>query len=186
MSLQNTLRQLGEFTIIGRGARGANRDGIAVPIFGAQFAEVEVNTITGEVKVQRLVAVHDVGRIMNPAVANGQVAGGVIQGVGYALTEERIIDRATGIILNPNLEDYALPTALDVPAIDSNFIDDSDNEANNTGAKGLGEPPIIPTAPAIANAIAQAIGVRFLSLPITRAKIVEALQTTGIAGGVYP
>jgi CO/xanthine dehydrogenase Mo-binding subunit len=123
---------------------------------------------------------------MNPAVANGQVAGGVIQGVGYALTEERIIDRATGIILNPNLEDYALPTALDVPAIDSNFIDDSDNEANNTGAKGLGEPPIIPTAPAIANAIAQAIGVRFLSLPITRAKIVEALQTTGIAGGVYP
>jgi xanthine dehydrogenase YagR molybdenum-binding subunit len=186
MSLQNTLRQLGEFTIIGRGARGPNPDGIAVPTFGAQFAEVEVNTITGEVKVQRLVAVHDVGRIMNPAVANGQVAGGVIQGVGYALTEERIIDRATGIILNPNLEDYALPTALDVPAIDSNFIDDSDNEANNTGAKGLGEPPIIPTAPAIANAIAQAIGVRFLSLPITRAKIVEALQTTGIAGGVYP
>jgi CO/xanthine dehydrogenase Mo-binding subunit len=123
---------------------------------------------------------------MNPAVANGQVAGGVIQGVGYALTEERIIDRATGIILNPNLEDYALPTALDVPAIDSNFIGDSDNEANNTGAKGVGEPPIIPTAPAIANAIAQAIGVRFLSLPITRAKIVEALQTTGIAGGVYP
>jgi xanthine dehydrogenase YagR molybdenum-binding subunit len=186
ISLQNTLRQLGEFTIIGRGARGANRDGIAVPTFGAQFAEVEVNTITGEVKVQRLVAVHDVGRIMNPVVAKGQVAGAVIQGVGYALTEERIIDRSTGIVLNPNLEDYFLPTSLDIPAIDSNFIDESDIDANILGAKGIGEPPIIPTAPAIANAIAQAIGVRFLSLPITRAKIVEALQTTGIAGGVYP
>ena len=179
MSLQNTLRQLGEFTIIGRGARGANRDGTAVPTFGAQFAEVEVNTITGEVKIQRVVAVHDVGRIMNPILADGQVAGAVIQGVGYALTEERIIDRATGIILNPNLEDYVLPTALDVPSIDSNFIDDSDTDANILGAKGLGEPPIIPTAPAIANAITQAIGIRFLSLPITRAKIVEALQKTG-------
>src|SRR5271157_5698635 len=120
---------------------------MAVPTFGAQFAEVEVNTITGEVKVQRLVAVHDVGRIMNPIGADGQVAGAVIQGIGYALTEERVIDQATGIILNPNLEDYVLPTALDIPSIDSNFIDDSDNNANNTGAKGLGEPPIIPTAP---------------------------------------
>jgi len=186
MSLQNTIRQLGEFTIIGRGARGANRYGTAVTTFGAQFAEVEVNTITGEVKVQRLVAVHDVGRIMNPIGADGQVAGAVIQGIGYALTEERVIDHATGIILNPNLEDYVLPTALDVPSIDSSFIDDSDIDANGIGAKGLGEPPIIPTAPAIANAIAEAIGIRFLSLPITRAKIIEALQKTGSADGVYP
>jgi CO/xanthine dehydrogenase Mo-binding subunit len=123
---------------------------------------------------------------MNPIGADGQVAGAVIQGIGYALTEERVIDHATGIILNPNLEDYVLPTALDVPSIDSSFIDDSDIDANGIGAKGLGEPPIIPTAPAIANAIAEAIGIRFLSLPITRAKIIEALQKTGSADGVYP
>ena len=171
-SLQNMFKQLGEFTIIGRGARSANSSEMAVHTFGAQFAEVEVDIITGEVKVQRLVAVHDIGRVMNPIGATGQVEGGVIQGIGYTLTEERVIDSTSGIVLNPNLEDYVLPSALDVTDIDCDFIDDPDIIANNLGVKGLGEPPIIPTAPAIANAITQAIGIRFLSLPITRGKIV--------------
>ena len=184
-SLQNMFKQLGEFTIIGRGARSANSSEMAVRTFGAQFAEVEVNIITGEVKVLRLVAVHDIGRVMNPIGATGQVEGGVIQGIGYTLTEERVIDSTSGIVLNPNLEDYVLPCALDVTDIDCDFIDDPDIIANNLGVKGLGEPPIIPTAPAIANAITQAIGIRFLSLPITRDKIIEALQKKGTTFGVH-
>jgi xanthine dehydrogenase YagR molybdenum-binding subunit len=184
-SLQNMFKQLGEFTIIGRGARSTNSSEMAVHTFGAQFAEVEVDIITGEVKVQRLVAVHDIGRVMNPIGATGQVEGGVIQGIGYTLTEKRVIDSTSGIVLNPNLEDYVLPSALDVTDIDCDFIDDPDIIANNLGVKGVGEPPIIPTAPAIANAITQAIGIRFLSLPITRDKIIEALQKKGTTFGVY-
>jgi CO/xanthine dehydrogenase Mo-binding subunit len=186
MSFLDTLHQLGDFTIIGRGARSGNNSQMAVNTFGAQFAEVEVNIITGEVQVLKLVAVHDVGRVMNPIGAAGQVAGGVIQGIGYALMEERIIDIATGIVLNPNIEDYMMPTALDFNDIECDFINEPDAIANNLGVKGLGEPPVIPTAPAIANAITNAIGIRFLSLPITRGKIVDALQKEGNGDGLYP
>jgi len=185
-SINDVLGQIGNFTILGKGARGPNNPELAVRTFGAQFAEVEVNTLTGEVNVLRLITVHDCGRIINHLGASNQGEGAIIQGIGYALTEERITDKATGIILNTNLEDYMVPTALDFGDIDCAFINDPDVIANNLGVKGIGESALIPTAPAIANAIAQAIGIRFLSLPITRAKIVEALQKTGNAGGVFP
>jgi xanthine dehydrogenase YagR molybdenum-binding subunit len=98
--------------------------------------------------------------------------------LGYALTEGLIVDPLTGVPLNPNLEEYLLPTIADVPAVDSRLLDEIDPLANSVGVKGLGEPPIIPAAPAIANAIADAIGVRIRDLPITRAKILEALAQT--------
>ena len=156
-----------------------NPDGFVMRTFGAQFAEVEVDVATGEARVLRVVSAHDFGRVVNPLGAASQVEGGVVQGVGYALTEERVIDEASGIVLNPNLEDYKVPSALDVPRIEFVAIDRPDERANAVGAKGLGEPPLIPTAPAIANAIARAIGVRFLELPITRDRILDALAKQG-------
>jgi CO/xanthine dehydrogenase Mo-binding subunit len=177
-STSELFEQLGEFTILGKGARGPNRADSALRTFGAQFADVEVNTLTGKVTVNKLITVHDVGRVMNHLGASNQVEGAVIQGIGYALTEERVIDPASGIVLNPSLEDYMVPTALDFNEIGFDFIDEPDLIANNLGAKGLGEPALIPTAPAIANAITNATGIRFLSLPITRDKILNALYTT--------
>ena len=167
---------IGPFTILGKGGRGPNEPCVAVRTFGAQFAEVEVDTATGEVTVLRMVTVHDIGRVVNPQGAANQAEGAIVQGIGYGLTEQRIIDLQTGIVLNPNLEDYLVPTALDVPAIEHAFVGDPDQHANNLGAKGIGEPALIPTAPAIANAIARALGIRFLSIPITRSKILDAIR----------
>ena len=169
--------EIGVLTILGKGAREPNHEDVELRTFGAQFANVEVNTRTGEVKVLKMVTVHDFGRVVNPLNAIGIVEGAAIQGIGYALTEERIIDRSSGVVLNANMEDYLLPTALDFQEIDYSFINQPDNLANSLGAKGLGEPALIPTAPAIANAIQQAIGVRFTTLPVSRDKILE-----GIAG----
>ncbi len=174
--VKDVFGEFGQFTILGRGARGENPPDLAVRTFGAQFAEVEVNTLTGEVSVLRMVTVTDNGRVMNELGASSQVTGAVVQGIGYALTEARVIDGASGVVLNPNLEDYLVPTALDFEEIGYDFINEPDALANHLGAKGLGEPALIPTAPAIANAIARATGVRFLSLPITRGKVIEALQ----------
>ena len=184
--LKDLFGKLGRFTLLGKGARGPNPVNLALRTFGAQFAEVEVDTLTGEVRILHLVTVHDVGRVMNKLGASNQVEGAVIQGIGYALTEERVIDPGTGIVLNANMEDYLLPTALDFTDIGYDFIDEPDESANNLGMKGLGEPAMIPTAPAIANAIAHATGIRFLSLPITREKIIEALEKLGDSGGAFP
>lgn len=159
--------QLGEVTIIGRGSRGPNPDNRQISSFGAQFAEVEVDVETGIVRVLRIVAVHDSGRIINPLLAESQLEGGIIQGVGYALFEERVLDRRLGLPVNPTLHDYKIPTIRDIPAIDSVCLDGADGEANHTGAKGLAEPPIIPTAPAIANAVADALGVEISRIPLT-------------------
>ncbi len=174
--IRDILGKLGDFMIIGKGARGPNPQQYNVNTFGAQFAEVEVDTETGEVTVNKIIAVHDSGRLINPLIISSQIEGGVIQGLGFALTEERVTDRAHGIVLNPNLEDYKIPTALDVPEIEHTMIDRADPYANNLGVKGVGEPPIIPTAAAIANAVYDAIGVRIRELPITRDKILKALE----------
>ena len=127
-------------------------------------------------RVVKIVAVHQVGRIVNPLNARSQVEGAVLQGLGYALTEGRILDLPSGHVLNANLEDYHLPTVKDAPEIVAAFIEDPDLKANNLGGIGLGEPPIIPTAPAIANAIANACGARVRTLPITPARVLEALR----------
>ncbi len=174
--LAEVLGQVKDFTVIGKGSRFPNPEGVSLKTFGAHFAQVEVDTRTGEVFVEHVVAVHDIGRVINPLLARSQVEGGVIQGLGFVLSEERVVDRPTGRVVNGNLEGYKVPTVRDVPKITVRFIDEADPKANNIGAKGLGEPPIIPLPAAIANAVANAIGVRVRTAPITRQRVLEALN----------
>jgi xanthine dehydrogenase YagR molybdenum-binding subunit len=161
--------------IQGRGSRGPNPPGKTVHTFGAQAAEVEVDVETGEVTVLRVVAAHDCGRVVNPLMVESQVVGAVTQGLGFALTEERLVDEGRGFVVNANLEEYKIPTVFDIPDIQTVILDMPDPEANPTGAKGIGEPPLIPTAPAIANAIRDAIGVRICQAPLNRSRILKAL-----------
>ena len=142
--------------------------------FGAHFAEVEVDTVTGNVRVLRYVAAHDSGRILNPNMAVNQVEGGVSQMLGFTLSEEMLTDARNGITLNPSFLEHKSPTMLDYPRIDVIFADVVD-PVGPFGAKALGEPPSIGVAPAIANAIYDAIGVRAHDLPITPDVILNAL-----------
>lgn len=144
--------------------------------FGAHFAEVEVDTETGQIKVLRVVAVHDSARILNTKTAESQVIGGVTQGVSTALFEQRIMDDATGNMINRNLRDYKIATSMDIPEIVPIFVDIVDPRINNLGAKGLGEPPRIPISAAIANAVYNAIGVHIREIPMTPDKVLEALK----------
>jgi CO/xanthine dehydrogenase Mo-binding subunit len=176
--LQGVRRQR---VVVGVGYRGPNPEGKVVCPFAAQFCEVEVNTRTGEVRVLRFVAAHESGRVLNRLTFDNQVFGGITMGIGYALTEQRVLDRGqTGKMVNVNLHDYKIPTALDAPAdMSSLAIDLHDTECNTTGAKGLGEPVTIPTAAAVANAIYDAIGVRITDGPITADRILMALEAQG-------
>ncbi|MBM3906461.1 MAG: xanthine dehydrogenase family protein [Gemmatimonadetes bacterium] len=174
LAFSDLCRRLGNVQIVGHGSRGPNPE-LAIVTVGAQFAEVEVDTETGVVRVLRIVAVHDAGRIINPALADSQLHGGIIQGVGYALFEERHMDRARGVPLNANLHDYKVPTMADVPVIDALFLGGADPAANHVGARGIAEPPIIPTAPAIAAAVADALGVEVCALPLTPWRVLGAL-----------
>jgi xanthine dehydrogenase molybdenum-binding subunit len=142
--------------------------------FGSQGAEVEVDTETGEVKIIRMVAAHDVGKVLNPPGLKGQIYGALAQGVGYALYEELKSDE--GMIQNPDFRDYKIPRTheMDFP-IDLEFIETNDN-FGPFGAKGVAEPGLVPTAPAIANAIYNAVGVRIRNLPITPEKVLAALK----------
>jgi len=144
--------------------------------FGVQVAEVAVDVETGEVTVDRIAAIHDVGRVINPLGASSQVEGGIIQGIGHTLSEERIVDPATGSILTRTLDSYRMPTIADVPEIVTDLVDVPDPHLTNLGSKGLGEPPIVPTAAAIANAIRDATGAEIRSLPITREEMLQALH----------
>jgi xanthine dehydrogenase YagR molybdenum-binding subunit len=141
---------------------------------GAQFAEVEVDVETGVVRVLKVVAVHDCGRVVNRLTAESQVVGGVIGGIAFALHEERILDPHTGHMVNPNLEFYKIAGSLDMPEIIPIMFDVS-NGHNNVGLRGLGEPTIIPTAAAIANAIHNATGARVRDLPMTPDRVLQAL-----------
>jgi CO/xanthine dehydrogenase Mo-binding subunit len=163
--------------LIGVGYRGPNPPGRAINPWAAQFCEVEVNTRTGEVKILRFLAAQASGRVMNRLTFDNQTIGGITFGVGLAMTEARVLDVGqTGKLLTHNWHDYKLPTALDVPAeITTVPIDKPDNEANSTGARGLGEPVTIPTAAAIANAIYDAIGVRVTTTPATPIAIMQLL-----------
>ncbi len=164
-------------SITGVGYRAPNPEGKVVNPFAAQFCEVEVNTLTGELKVLRFVAAHDSGRVMNRLTYQNQVFGGITMGIGFGMTEERVLDvDQTGKMVNINWHDYKIPTALDVPAdMTCVPIDRPDDEANTTGAKGIGEPATIPTAPAVANAITHAVGVRVTGTPATPARVVQLL-----------
>ncbi len=167
--------KLGNATIDGSGSRGPNPDGFVVHTFGCQIAQVAVDPGLGEVRVERIVAVHDVGRIVNPLTASSQVEGGVLQGMAFALTEEVVVDPTTGIPVTGHLDDYKIPTIADVPEIVIDYPHVADQNLPNTGTKGLGEPPIVPTAAAIANAFAHATGRRAAALPLTRARVLETL-----------
>lgn len=166
--------KLGDLMIIGQGMRGPNPDETALFAFGAQFAEVEVDVETGVVRVVRFVAAHDSGRIINPKLAQSQLEGGILQGIGFALFEERVLDERLGLPLNPTMHDYKVPTMADVPAIDAFFVGGADTVANHTGAKGVAEPPIIGVAPAIANAVADALDVEVSELPLTPWRLLAA------------
>jgi xanthine dehydrogenase YagR molybdenum-binding subunit len=170
--------------VVGVGYRGPNPEGKAVCPFAAQFCEVEVNTRTGEVRVLRFLGAHDSGRVMNRLTYDNQVYGGIVMGIGFGLTEQRILDRGqTGKMVNLSWHDYKIPTALDVPAaMESLPIDPGDTECNTTGSKGLGEPVTIPTAAAIANAVYDATGVRFTDTPITPARVLEKLAAKKKSG----
>jgi CO/xanthine dehydrogenase Mo-binding subunit len=162
--------------ILGKGARGPNPAGMRVLTFGVQVAEVAVDVETGEVVVERIYAVHDVGRVINPLGAQSQIEGGIIQAMGHTFSESRLDDPHTGTVLTRTLDAYKLPTIADVPEIVCELVDRPDEQLTNLGSKGLGEPPIIPTAAAIANAIRDATGAEVTSLPITREEILRALR----------
>jgi xanthine dehydrogenase YagR molybdenum-binding subunit len=162
--------------ILGKGARGPNPTGMQVLTFGVQVAEVAVDVETGEVWVERIAAIHDVGRVINPLGASSQVEGGIIQGIGHTLSEQRLHDPATGRLLTTTLDAYKLPTIADVPEIVSELLDVPDEHLTNLGSKGLGEPPIIPVAAAIANAIRDATGADVRELPISREEMLRALH----------
>ena len=142
--------------------------------YGTQGAEVEVDTETGEVKILRMVAAHDVGKVLNPQALKGQMYGALAQGIGYALYEK--LQSQQGKILNPNFRDYKIPRVHEMSfPIDLDFIETHDSYGP-FGAKGVAEPGMVPTAPAIANAIYDAIGVRIRDLPITPEKVLSALK----------
>jgi CO/xanthine dehydrogenase Mo-binding subunit len=170
------LSVLGDAQILGQGARGPNPAGMQVLTFGVQVAEVAVDVETGEVWVERIAAVHDVGRVINPLGASSQIEGGIIQGIGHTLSEQRLDDPQTGRILTTTLDAYKLPTIADVPEIVSELVDEPDPQLTNLGSKGLGEPPIIPTAAAIANAIRDATGAEVHELPVDREEMLRALR----------
>jgi len=174
--LEEVTGLLEDAQILGKGARGPNPTGMRVLTFGIQVAEVAVDVETGEVRVERIAAIHDVGRIINPLGAKSQVEGGIIQGLGHTLSEERLLDPQSGGTLTQTLDAYKLPTIADVPEIICEFVDKPDEHLTNLGSKGLGEPPIIPTAAAIANAIRDATGADIHSLPITREEMLRALR----------
>jgi xanthine dehydrogenase molybdenum-binding subunit len=141
--------------------------------FGTQAVEVEVNPETGQVHVLRVVAAHETGTTINQLMAEGQIEGGVAQGIGFALMERLIYE--DGRIINDRFLDYKIPNIGDVPEIKAICIE-SEGTRGPFGAKGIGEPGLVPTAPAIANAVYDAIGVRFHELPITREQVLQALR----------
>jgi xanthine dehydrogenase YagR molybdenum-binding subunit len=174
--LEEVVGLLDEAQILGKGARGPNPTGMSVLTFGVHVVEVAVDVETGEVRVERVAAIHDVGRIVNPLGASSQVEGGVIQGIGHTLSEQRLLDPETGRILTTSLDAYRMPTIADVPEIVCEFVDRPDEHLTNLGSKGLGEPPIVPIAAAIANAIRDATGADVHELPISREEMLRALR----------
>jgi CO/xanthine dehydrogenase Mo-binding subunit len=144
-----------------------------VYVFGTHVAEVEVDTETGEVRVVGYWASHDVGRAVNPLLLEGQVEGGVAQGIGWTLTEDMVTK--DGHVLNPTFLDYRIPGTQDLPRVVCDFVEPVDPKGPY-GAKGIGEPALNPVPAAVANAIYDAIGIRFTELPITAEKVLFALR----------
>ena len=149
---------------------------------GVCFAEVEVDMPLGRIRVLDIINVHDSGKLINPGLARAQVHGGMSMGMGYALSEELLVDEKTGRPLNANLLDYKIPTAMDTPGLHTDFVE-LDDPTGPFGNKALGEPPAIPVAPAIRNAVLHATGIAFDSLPLSPQKLVERFLKEGLIGG---
>lgn len=161
----------GKNVIVGRGSYVSEKG--ESTCFSAQIAEVRVDTETGEVKVLRMIAVNDIGHALNPAAVKAQVEGAVVQGLGFALNEE--LPHVVGRPLIQSLADYKMATALDAPAVESYLLEGSPGPGP-FGAKAIGEQGIAATAPAVANAIYNAVGVRIFDLPITAERVKRVLD----------
>ena len=147
---------------------------------GVQFTEVTVDIETGIVKVKRVLSVQDCGLIVDRLLAESQVYGGVIAAVNFALFEDRILDRNTGQMVNPNMESYLLAGMSDIPQIDIHLVDTPEQRAR--GVIGIGEPPTVSTAAAIANAVRNATGVTIRSLPLHPHRILQAIEQEKAGG----
>jgi CO/xanthine dehydrogenase Mo-binding subunit len=143
-------------------------------IFAAQVVEIEIDEGTGRITPIRVWSAHDIGKAINPGAVEGQIEGGVVQGIGYALFEEMVWD--DGRLANPSLMDYKIPGTMDAPPEIHTLLIEQPDETGPFGAKGIGEPPIVGIAPAIANAVAEATGVRLRRLPMTPERVLGALR----------
>ena len=144
--------------------------------FAAHFVEVSVDVETGQIEVLRVTPVHEVGRVIHPIAAAGQIEGGIQQGIGHTLSENYEIDPVTGKSLNAGFVDYKMPLSMDMPPIHTILLETAPDPGGPWGAKGIGEDPIIAIGPAIANAVFDAIGVRFRHYPITPEQVLNALR----------
>jgi CO/xanthine dehydrogenase Mo-binding subunit len=147
------------------------------PGFTTHICDVEVDKETGQVKILRYTAIQDVGRAIHPSYVEGQMQGGVAQGIGWALNEEYIYDK-DGQLENPGFLDYRVPVASDMPMIDTILVE-VPNPRHPFGARGVGEVPIIPPMAAVANAICDATGVRLRDLPMSPPRLLEAIDRNG-------
>lgn len=152
------------------------------PAFGCTFVDLSVDLALCKVTINRILNVHDSGHILNPQLAEGQVHGGMGMGIGWSLFEEMIIDADSGVVRNPNLLDYKMPTMLDLPELESAFVETLEPQSAY-GHKSLGEPPIIPIAAAIRNAVKMATGVAVDTLPLTPKRLFEAFHEAGLIKG---
>ena len=178
MDWKEACRKLGMASI---SETGSTQEGLAsVGVGGCQFAEVTVDVETGVVRVKKIVAIQDSGLIIDMLTWKSQVYGGVIMGLNYGLFEERIMDPATGVMLNPDMEFYKLAGASDIPEIVVRAYAPPDQKAR--GVIGVGEPPTISTAAAIANAVTNAIGVRVAEWPMSPRNVLNALAATSKEG----
>ncbi|HEX5474858.1 MAG TPA: xanthine dehydrogenase family protein molybdopterin-binding subunit [Vicinamibacterales bacterium] len=175
VSWKEACRQLGTASVTGDGA--FDRALATVGTSGVQFADVEVDIETGITHVKKIACVQDCGMVVDRLTAESQCYGGIIMGTGFALFENRILDRNTALMVNPNMEWYLVPGMSDVPEIDVTIVDQPER-----GVVGLGEPPVISTAAAIANAVANAIGARVRRLPITPDAVLAALDEARAGG----
>jgi CO/xanthine dehydrogenase Mo-binding subunit len=157
--------------------RGVPFSNLGAYVFGAQAAEIEIDEATGKVEVIEAWSAHDVGKAINPQAVEGQIQGGFVQGLGYALTEEMVWDG--GRLANPTFMDYKIPGSLDVPYGIHPIIVEHPEPTGPFGAKGVGEPCLVGVAPTIRNAIAHAAGIRLARMPFTAERVLDALDRRG-------
>ncbi|MGH7830332.1 MAG: xanthine dehydrogenase family protein molybdopterin-binding subunit, partial [Candidatus Binatia bacterium] len=165
-----------ERLVVGQASLRAGSKTHIINSFAAHFTEVEVDPESGAIRVLRYIAAHDSGRAVHPEAAYGQIVGGVVQGLGYALMEEIPLDPESGAPLAMNLDSFKIPNLIDVPVIEPILLNRPD-PIGPYGAKALGEPPLVPVAAAIANAVYDATGVRIRELPITAEKVLAGLHS---------